>query len=149
MTIFLVTVGFVFSLVPGMFQPFETETGRNMVAVDRGAALLAEDLLLEESGEGPVVNETCAAEFFDENGDVGECQFDADGGDLQTALGIEEDASVNVTLESNGNAVTLQGADGPVVARAGRAPPPTADVVVAKRVVLLDGRRATLLVRVW
>lgn len=149
MTVFLVTVGFVFTLVPGMFQPFETDTGANMLAADRSAALLAEDLLLEGVGETGVVNETCAAEFFDGDGLVGDCRFDADAADLRGALRVPDHVNVNVTLESVGVVQTVDGSGGPVTARAGRSPPSTSDVVVAQRIVLVEDERLTLFVRMW
>lgn len=149
MTIFLVTIGFVFTLVPGMFQPFETDTGPNMVAADRSAALLAEDLLLDDAGDPGVVNETCAAEFFDGDGVVGDCRFNADADDVHGALGVTDHIEVNITLESEGVVQTVDGSDGPVTAQAGRAPPSTGDVVVAQRIVLVGKTRMTLFVRMW
>lgn len=145
MAIFLITLGFVFSFVPGMFQPFESTNGPNMVASDRTAALLVEDILVDTVGTPGVVNATCAAEFFDGNGNVGDCRFDVDSDDLNGALGVGNHRSVNVTLESGGSVITVDG----VPARAGPAPASTANVVVSKRVVLVDGKRTTVFVRVW
>ena len=149
MTVFLVTIGFVLSFVPGMFQPFETDTGANMVAADRGAALLVEDALVEGSGTPGVLNETCTAEFFDADGDTDGCRFADDADDLPGALGLDELREVNVTIESGGSLETLPGDAGSVTTAGGPAPASTDDVIVATRVVLVDGRQATLYVRVW
>lgn len=127
-TVFLITIGFVFSFVPGMFQPFDTDTGSSMVAADRGAALLVEDVLVDDVREPGVLNETSTAEFFD-----------VDGDDLNEALGIADHRTVNVTIESGG--VTVHST--------GPAPPSTADAVVAERLVLVDGDQETLFIRVW
>jgi len=139
MAVFLVTVGFVVTFVPGIFQPFDTSTGPNMVVADRAASHLVEDALVESPAEPGVLNSTCTAEFFDADGSVGACRFDADASDVNAALGVEATTSLNVTVSDNAG---LQYA-------AGRPAPPTGDVVVARRVVLLDGTRQTLVVRVW
>ena len=149
MTVFLVTVGFVLSFVPGMFQPFETDTGANMVAADRGAAILVEDALVDGSETPGALNETCTAEFFDANGITGSCRFEDDADDLPGALGLDELRQVNVTIESGGSLETVQGGGGPVTTAAGPSPASTDDVVVATRVVLVEGQQATLYVRVW
>lgn len=149
MTVFLVAVGFVLSFVPGMFQPFETDSGANMVGAGRGATLLVEDVLVEDTASPGVLNETCTAEFFDADGNTDGCRFGDDGNDLPAALGLDDFRRVNVTIESGGSVETVQGDAGSVTAAVGRSPASTDDVVVATRVVLLDGEQATLYVRVW
>lgn len=148
-TVFLVTVAFVLSFVPGMFQPFESDTGANMVAADRSAALLASAALVENVTAPGVLNETCTAEFFDADGDVEECPYDADAGHLPAALGLDETTGVNVTIEDSSGVLSVTGDGGSVDTAAGRAPPVTAEVVVGERIVIVDGERGTLHVRVW
>lgn len=149
MSVFLLTIGFVFAFVPGMFDPFETDTGPNMVSADRAAAYLAESALVEDVDAPGRLNESCTAEFFYADGDTDGCAFDADASDLNDALGVSDTAAVNVTIETQDGFRSVDGAHGSVDAQAGRAPPPTGDVVVAKRVVTVDGDEGTLYVRVW
>ena len=145
MSVFLLTVGLVLSFTPGMFEPFDTETGPSMIIADRSASLLSADLLVEDVTRPGVLNATCTADFFDAGADDPSCRFDQDGADLHSALAVEEFRGINVTVESSGSPLTV---DGDRLA-AGPAPPVTADVVVGKRAVVVDGRGATLLVRVW
>ena len=51
MSVFLVTIGLVLGFVPSMFQPFDTDTGPDMVTADRSAAHLVEDLLVQDVGD--------------------------------------------------------------------------------------------------
>lgn len=145
MSVFLVTLGLVLGFVPNMFQPFETDTGPDMVTADRSAALLVEDLLVVDIGEPSVLNATCTAEFFDGDGTTAGCRFEDDARDVHSALAIDEFTTVNVTVESGGS---VQSVGGETLAL-GDAPASTSDVVVAKRVVLLDDQQMTLYVRVW
>ena len=149
MTIFLITIGFVLNFVPGMFQPFETDTGSDMVGADRGAAILAESALVEDVDTPGALNESCTTEFFDADSDVGDCNYDADAADLNDAIGIDDTAELNVTIENASGVIDVDAGGGPLPAAAGRAPPPTADIVVGERVVLIDDEQATLYVRVW
>ena len=145
MSVFLVTIGLVLGFVPSMFQPFDTDTGPDMVTADRSAAHLVEDLLVQDVGDPGVLNATCTTEFFDADGAVGGCRFDDDAADVHAALALDEFTDVNVSIEDSGSVTSLDG----VTLSVGDAPPPTADVVVAKRVVLLDGTHMDFLVRVW
>lgn len=149
MAVFLIAIGFVLTFVPGMFQPFDTDTGSNMVTADRGAALLVEDALTDDARRPGSLNETCTAEFFTPDGITGDCRFESDSKDLNEALGIAQFRNVNVTIESGGSLETVQKGGGPVTTAGGKSPASTDDVVVATRVVLLDGEQATLYVRVW
>lgn len=149
MTVFLVAIGFTLSFVPGMFQPFESDTGANMVAADRSAALLASSALADDVRAPGVLNETCTAEFFDADGIVDDCRYDADAKDPTAALGLDDTVQVNVTIENSTGIVSVTDDGGPVEASVGRAPPETAEVVTGKRVVTVGGRQGTLLVQLW
>ena len=149
MTVFLVTVGFVLTFVPGMFQPFDTDTGPNMVVADRTAARLAEDLLVDDVESPGLLNETCTVEFFDADGDVAACRFDQDAADLESALDLEPTERVNVTIEDDAGPLTVTDDGDTATASVGPTPAATGDVVVASRVVAVDGERGTLVVRVW
>ncbi|MFC7045638.1 hypothetical protein ACFQH6_09685 [Halobacteriaceae archaeon GCM10025711] len=145
MSVFLLTIGYVFSFIPGMFVPFDSGSGTNVVVADRSAAHLAEHAL-GDPGSPAVLNDTCTEAFFDTTTpDPPGCQFDEDASNLDEALGIDPRRSVNVTIRDDGSIHVL---DGTRLA-AGSSPPPDAEVVVARRVVLLDGDYYLLHVRVW
>jgi len=145
MSVFLVTVGLVLSFTPGMFEPFDTETGPGMIVADRSASLLTEDLLVEDVTRPGVINTTCTTDFFDADPDDPNCRFDANGTELHEALHIDRYRGLNVTVESSGSITTV---DGDRLA-AGPAPPDTADVVVGKRSVLIEDEQGIIIVRVW
>lgn len=146
MAVFLLAVGFVFGFAPGLFEPFAGDTGESMVIVDRGAATLAEGLLVGSAGSPGVLNETCTVEFFDDDGDTHDCRFDTE--DLNEAIGIDDATNLNVTIEDDGSVMTLTAGDTATLA-AGRAPATHQDVIAAKRIVRLAGTERTLTVRVW
>ena len=99
---------------------------------------------MSDVSEPGVLNDTCTAEFFDANGVVGDCRFDDDAQDVHAALAVDG-VDLNLTVESDG---VVQSVDGETLSH-GRAPPSTADVVVARRVALLEDEHVTLYVRVW
>ena len=144
MSVFLLTVGFVFGFAPGMFSPFTSETGTTMIVADRSAASLVEHRLVDTTSEPGILNGTCTEEFFDADGMVAECPFDTDAADLHDALGVDSTLDVNVTIEHNGSIVTHG-----VPLTAGPEPNPSAGVTVSQRIVYLDGEEETLFVRVW
>ncbi|WP_420028707.1 DUF7287 family protein [Halorussus caseinilyticus] len=146
MSVFLLTVAFVVGFLPGVFEPFTASGEGDVLASDRTASLLAEQLLADPETPG-ALNATCTAEFFSESDDgrIDECRFDADAGDLGTALGVSPTTAVNVTIEENG---TVRSAGG-VTLDAGPTPPESESVVVSRRVVLLGGEESDLYVRVW
>lgn len=143
MGVFLLAVGFVFGFAPGLFVPFSGETGAAMVIADRGAETLTEDVLIESMDQPGVLNETCTVEFFDADGNVGDCRFDSE--DLNDATGIDDRFDLNATIEEGGSIVSLQGK----TLAAGDEPDQVRDVILVKRVVRLAGTERTLIVRVW
>ena len=85
------------------------------------------------------LNETCTQQFFDD--DVsGACHQTS----LASALGLGSE-SVNVTVEEDGEIRPHSG----TALRAGPPVPDDASVVVARRLVVLDGEESDLYVRVW
>lgn len=146
MGVFLITLGLVLGHVPDLFQPFASDTGPDMVASDRSAARLAEDLLVEDVTSPGVLNETCTGEFFDADGITGTCRFDDDAADIHAALAVDTTTRVNVTIESEGSVHSLPG---PVWLAVGDSPASTSEVVVANRLVYLEGQQLRLVVRVW
>ncbi|WP_435179156.1 DUF7287 family protein [Halorussus sp. AFM4] len=167
MSVFLLTVAFVVSFLPSMFQPFEGGDGPEVVAADRVADQLARRLLI--AGAEPfVLDAPCTAEFFG-GPDVG-CGFAGDP--LREDVGLSADANVNVRLlgedaDGDGDPDLLcsdgdADGDGDIVVdeesqqscattfAAGETPPDdTGSVVVARRTVSIQHRDATLLVRMW
>ncbi|WP_227354175.1 DUF7287 family protein [Haladaptatus salinisoli] len=133
MSVFLLTVAFVFAALPNTFAPFAGDDGADVLAADRVAAHLAEGTLARE-GRPNVLNATCTEQFFDE--DVpGPCHQS----NLNDALGVGPTRRVNVTIES----------DEALVYAAGPPVPTRGSVVVASRLVSLGGEERTLSVRVW
>ena len=147
MSVFLLTVAFVVAFLPNVFEPFTAEGSDDVLAADRTADLLSEQLLADPATPA-VLNATCTEAFFDAAGDGDDgldCAFDTDANDLRGALGVGPTVSVNVTVEENGSIRSIDSTD----LRAGRSPSNSESVVVARRVVLLDGDERDLYVRVW
>lgn len=145
MAVFLLTVGFLFAFLPGMFEPFSNNSGQGMIGADRSAALLAEDALVEDPAEPGLLNETCTVDFFEDGADAPGCRFEQDGTELAAAVGIDPPSSVNATIEADGSVITHAG----VRLAAGPAVPARVDVTVSQRIVHLDGTDRRLIVRVW
>ncbi|WP_137287130.1 DUF7287 family protein [Halorussus salinisoli] len=146
MSVFLLTVAFVVAFLPGVFEPFTDGGEGEVLASDRTATLLSEQLLAEPAKPG-ALNATCTAEFFSEtdDGTIDACRFDADASNLESALGVGPTTAVNVTIEENGTVRSTRG----VTLEAGPTPPESESVVVSRRVVLLGGEESDLYVRVW
>lgn len=146
MSVFLLTVAFVFGLVPGIFEPFSTDGGSNSLVADRGAAILVEGTL-GNPNEPAVLNATCTEAFFDDSApDPVGCRYEYNATRLSTALAVPTGTNVNVTIAGSSGTRTLDGtalAAGPVPEGS------SAGVVVARRVVSLDGEINKLFVRVW
>lgn len=133
-SIFLVTVAFAFTFLPGVVTPFtDTDVGEPVTA-NRVADHLATDRL--GSPNTPyVLDDDRTAAFF------------ADDAALGDRLALQPYQSVNVTIDSDdGDPVTV--GEG-TTAAAGSRVPASADTTVAWRTVTLDGERVQLIVRVW
>lgn len=139
MSVFLLSVAFVFGMIPGIFEPFSTDGGSNTLVADRAAATLAEGTLGSPS-EPTVLNATCTHSFFE--GDEGAipdgCRFDTV--EPNAALGIPDTTGINATIES-AEETTYATGDAP--------PERSANVVVSRRTVTLDEQAHRLIVRVW
>lgn len=169
MSVFLLTVAFVVSFVPTMFQPFDASGGSEIVTGDRVADHLGRRLLIADV-EPFVLGVPCTSDFFELSGSPAEsspssCRFD--GTTLNERLGLAADANVNVQLLGedadgdgspdllcdDGNGNIDESGDTPscaTVFEAGSTPPDGTDsVVVARRVISIQNRDATLLVRTW
>ncbi|WP_266077457.1 DUF7287 family protein [Haladaptatus caseinilyticus] len=137
MSVFLLTVAFVFMALPNSFVPFTGDESAELLSVDRVASHLS-DGTLARRGQPGILNETCTTQFF---GAPGACN----PSDLNAALGVGSQQRVNVTIESNGAIRTVGG----VELSAGPSVPTRGSVVVATRLVAIDGDEHTLYVRMW
>jgi hypothetical protein len=138
-TLFLLTMAFVFTFVPVMFQPFATSQSDPLVA-DRVANRLATDVL-GSPNDPYVINETCTTDFFNDAGSPG-CSylFVATSTHPHLALGVQQSTNVNVTLVAPSGTVEKQ---------IGNPRSNAQDVIIAQRRVLYKGESYQLFVRVW
>ncbi|MFC7234481.1 DUF7287 family protein [Halosegnis marinus] len=136
-SVFLLTVGFVFLFVPSVFAPFEVVQGTPVTA-DRAATHLVDGLL---AGESPgALAPACTVGFFADAPRPG-CPYSP--GPVSDALGLG-DGSARVTVENGTGVVSYANT---TLAR-GPADVP-AEGTVAVRTALLDGERYTVRVVVW
>ncbi|MDL5360448.1 hypothetical protein [Halalkalicoccus sp. NIPERK01] len=124
MTVFLIAVGFVFSFVPTMFDPFTGHGVDNDLVADRSAAQLAEEVLAEDSTTPNVLNTTETEAFFED------CP-------IESELGIDDR---NVRIVIGPSEMELECGDDP---------PSGTSVSVSQRLVSIDGENHLLSVRVW
>jgi hypothetical protein len=134
--VFLLTIAFVFTFVPVMFQPFATSQSDPLVA-DRAANRLATDIL-GDPAEPYVLDEACTIAFFD--GVDADCYLHDAAAHPNRALGVGDDVNINVTLVDQ---------DGTIEDSIGTPRENARDVITAQRRVLYDGRSYELYVRVW
>jgi hypothetical protein len=123
-SIFLVTVAFAFTFVPGIIEPFDGDDVGDPVTANRIADTLTSDQLASPE-EPNALNESAVDDFFDEPS-------------IEDELPVRDTTSVNVTIE---NGTVLRSTGDPV--------PERSSVTVAWRVVSYQGDRADLIVRVW
>lgn len=156
--IFLLTIAFVFSFVPGTLAPFGDDTAAPVVA-DRIADELVHQALAGANGPS-VLDERCTLAFFGYAAST-DCHFDG-AGQPEDWLAVPPRTTLNVTVEKN-----LDGATGREVVcldagtitdcnnggdrLAYGAPPPQTggSVATASRVVSLGGTDAVVVVRLW
>jgi len=164
MSLFLVTVSFVFLFVPTVFSPFEV-TQSQPIAANRAATRLV-DTLLAGSDPGTLAP-ACTIGFFAEDPsdssigvDTPGCVYDSTQS-LGDALGIG-DEDVRVEIVDNGETATLDGtvetsdgspapSDPPIALE--RQTPSAGDVparaTTVSRLVTLDGEQVRVEVTVW
>lgn len=151
--VFLLAVAAVVTFIPGMFDPYADAGSGNPAAADRAAAHLSDGLLAADPAEPSTLDVGCTAALFDEENATGahalDCPFDPDE-PLDLLLGVDGDVHVSIhpvnerpnessSLAYGGETVTLErGSDGAPL-----------DVTTAHRIVLLDGERYRLTVRMW
>jgi len=169
MSIFLITVAFVLSFSTGITEPFADTDQAHTVTADRVADALAGGMLGDHE-EPSVLDDECTTAFFG-GPDPGDCNFDP-GNALKVRVGLEgrpsgTEPELNVTVRGNltndadgadvlcwddGDQVVVEADNADCDDRytAGPTPPTdTGSVVVARRMVSINGIDATVLVRVW
>lgn len=171
MSIFLITVAFVLSFSTGITKPFADSDQDHTVIADRVADAVSGGLLGDPE-TASVVDDDCTVAFFG-GPDPGYCNFDPSNslGERVGTVGIPAgtEPELNVTFEGN----LTNDADGAdplcwddakdlvveednsactstLVFKTGSDPPQArGSVVVARRLVSINGKDATILVRVW
>ena len=145
--VFLVAIAFVVAFVPGMFVPFDADTGT--ITADRVADSAAKDLLGDPAAPGEL-NTACTVRFFeqmnedDPAAEWADCRFDEDASTPGAVFGVDD--RLNITIEE---------LDGTVIERneqllaAGGDPAAAESVSTVRRTVLFDGESKRLVVRVW
>ena len=149
--VFLIAVGVVFAFVPSMFEPFSTAGGSSPIVADRTADHLTGSMLAADPANPSMLSAACTAAFFSgEEIDGADCGFDPD--EEITALLGTGDRNVNVTIRalgdspSTGPAQTHPGIENPLTRGTDGIP---LDVSTASRIVLIEGDRYRLVVKVW
>ena len=156
-SIFLLTVAFVLTTVPGMLEPFAHDQDDPLVA-DRVASQLAEGHL--GNPETPtLLNESCTFTFFEATGTA--CGFDA-ANPVSEQLHLGTRHSINVTLRRtvsgggdpevlciNGGEVEICGGVGTRMSRGPAPPATTGSEISARRTVFIDGKDTLLVVKIW
>lgn len=168
MSIFLLSLSFVFLFVPGMLAPFGDSTQAETPAANR----VAEDLVtrtLGDADEPYLLDGACTAEFF--NDSTADCRFDGDN--TAQRVGVVEWKPVNVTIRGDrsgdgesdvlcwdpgtsqfvergdGGCDPGAGDDDVVLSRGAKPSGSGGETVSAHRVALLDGTDVTVEVVMW
>lgn len=153
--VFLIAVGIVFAFVPTMFEPFSTAAGSSPVVADRTADHLTGSMVAADPASPSVLSAACTAAFFGSNetlGNAADCGFNASNATTDL-LGVG-DRDVNVTVRNLSASPTTgppvdRSVDG-VEYRLTRGTDGLAsEVTVSSRVVLIEGDRYRLVVKVW
>lgn len=162
-SIFLITIGVVFGMIPSLIEPFD-ESPDITITADRTASQLAEGMLADSDRPG-VLDSTCTFGFFDASlGDGQFCpiSYDETESDLSTRLNISSTYAVNVSIkrdiDGDGTAETLC-TDGDTVGSCtaprtttlstGGQPPAVQSSFSATRSAFLAGKDVRLVVTVW
>ena len=120
-SVFLLTMVFVFALIPTVFAPFQTPvTSADTVASQR----IADSVQAQITAEGATLNTAERDDFFD----------GTDGDDLRETYGLSPLTNVNVTLAGRSVGDPYSGEP----------------VVISRRIVVdSSGESAEIEVRVW
>lgn len=127
MTLFLLVVGFVFTIAPGMFEPHDQGESRDALVAD-GAATRLVSTVLTDPDRRYFLDASAVDDYFNDTGVAAAAD----------RVGVPDGYELYVTLNASGRSVAL-----------GSPPPSDASVTAAWRVVEWGGDRADLRVRVW
>ena len=150
MSVFLLTVIFVISFAPTMFDPFVGGSGTKLIVADRVATTLSGDLLAASTAEPGILSVACVAEFYDEDVEGASCNTNANLDDFDGSLSLDG-RNANVTIHELGEpasnpATPGWATDGLTTSNSESVP---SDVAVATRTVSIDSQQYRLTVRVW
>lgn len=162
-SIFLVTVGVVFGMIPSLIDPFE-ESSDDSITADRIASQLVDGMLTDPGRHG-VLDESCTYAFFDEShGDGAQCaiRFNESESTLATRLNVSASYSLNVTIQrdidgdqskeilcTDGSQLSACSGGGMTQLAAGVTPPTHQSTFAARRIAYLDNKDITLVVTIW
>jgi hypothetical protein len=156
-SLFLLAVGSVFAVLPGLVEP-ETESGDTATVAARAGIEVTDELLGSPDRPG-VLNETCTERFFNTTQGPGECPWDRnirerDNENLTAALGVSNYTYFNLSVvpnaTANGTVSALDTPRGRTNLTIGRpAPTESVSVVTVRRAVLVNGSVQQLRVRAW
>ncbi|QLD88275.1 hypothetical protein HWV07_04195 [Natronomonas salina] len=166
MGVFLLAVAFVFTFIPSLTSPFIDGNQEQSAIADRVASNLVEGSLANPN-EPYILNTTCTTGFFgeDDSATVTGCGYNTDNGDYRQRIGVSERPKINISLveideetrvqsslcydKTGETVVTVAESSCDTPYRIGGDSEKAESVTVARRVVSIDGRDATLFVRVW
>lgn len=163
-SVFLLTILFVFTFVPGILTPFTDSAQEDTVTANRLADLVSKDILADPA-EPYRLNATCTEALISDSSVPG-CEFD--GSTLSARLDLSAQQSVNITFTGypentgsadrellcwdSGNEEVVLASDGDCDTELRTGPNPPQDsqsVVTARRIVTIDGKTATMEVKTW
>jgi len=159
--IFLLSLIFVFSFIPGVLQPFTGTQQAEPVVANRVADRLVEGGL--GSPDRPyTLDKTCTVEFFDDSA-PSDCNYE--GSDLNDRVGLTDRTNLNITMFANVTGDRAQervcwddsagvlrqtGATGcDVTMTIGSVRSDASSSVTAQRVAYLNGTAVTVEVETW
>jgi hypothetical protein len=156
-SLFLLAVGSVFAILPGLVEP-EAESGDTATVAARSGVEVTDELL--GSPDRPaVLNETCTERFFNTTQPPGECPWgrnirERDNENLTAALGVSNYTYFNLSVvpnaTANGTVSSLDTPRGQTNLTIGRpVPTESVSVVTVRRAVLVNGSVQQLRVRAW
>ena len=151
MSVFLLTVIFVISFAPTMFDPFAGGSGTKLIVADRAATTLSGDLLVASTAEPGTLSAGCVAGFFDSDQSrvENECTATIEAvDDLDRTLALDG-RNANVTVHSLADSASKPATVSGVKLTEATGSSVPSDVAVATRTVSIDGEQYRLTVRVW
>jgi hypothetical protein len=166
-SIFLFAMLFVFAFIPGVLTPFTTTAQEETVTANRVADLVATDIVTAP-GQPYLLDGACTAALLNSSlnsSSALDCGFS--GGDMRERLDLAQRQSVNITFRGSPdtgadeilcwdntseqvvNASNATACDYTLTGQTGTDPSSGDSVVTARRIVSIDGTKASMEVRIW